>query len=158
MNPLRIIAIPTQVAQDVRESSRSPFADHPAHTEVARGHGPCRHCLRNFRIGEEARILFTYDPFAPLGAPPLPGPVFVHRDPCERYSESAGPPPDLDELPLTLNAYAHPRKLLVQEYCRGAELGATAAGILEQREVDFIHVRDTEAGCYDFRIERAPSC
>ena len=26
--------------------------------------------------------------------------------------------------------------------------------VLSRHDVDYLHVRDTEAGCYDFRIER----
>ena len=155
MHPLRVIAIPTPVADEVRRSSRSPFADHPTHTEVAAGHGPCRHCLRTFHVGEERRILFTYDSFSPLGAPPLPGPVFIHEAPCARYSEDGGTPRDLDGRTLTLNAYGRPRKLLVQGECRGDELEDAAQRLFTRAAVDFIHVRDTEAGCYDFRLERA---
>ena len=155
MSQIRVVAMPTKVAEAVRATLKSPFAEHPAHTEIARGHGPCRHCLSTFRVGEEKRILFTYDPFAPLGAPPLPGPVFVHQQSCERHPEDGGAPRDLDARPLTLNAYSHPRKLVSQEYCDGRDLEDVALEILERHDVDFIHVRDTDAGCYDFRIERA---
>ena len=158
MVQMRVLAMPTKVVEAVRASSKSPFAEHPAHTEIARGYGPCRHCLRTFRVGEERRVLFTYDPFAPLDAPPLPGPVFVHLQPCERYPEDSGAPTDLEAHGLTLNAYGHPRRLVIQEYCSGGDLEEVALAIFGQDDVDFIHVRDTDAGCYDFRIERAPSC
>lgn len=158
MSAFRVIAIPTKTAQAVRETLASPFAEHPVHREVARGHGPCRHCLQNFRIGEENRLLLTYDPFAPLGAPPLPGPVFIHDVPCERYAEDAGVPGNLSDQSLTLNAYGHPRELVAREYCLGSELEAIAGRILDRSDVDFIHVRDTDAGCYDFRLERFASC
>lgn len=155
MPDYRVIAIPTDVAGSVRATLASPGYGHPAHTEVARGHGPCRHCLRTFRVGEEKRILFTYDAFAGHEPLPLPGPVFVHADACERHPEDGGFPAELRARPLTFNAYARGRRLAATEYVHGDDVDATIARLLSRRDVDYIHVRDTQAGCYDFRIERA---
>src|SRR5512132_1092925 len=91
----RVAAIPTKVADLVRSSMRSPGYGHPAHAELATGYGPCRHCLRDFQVGKERRILFTYDPFHGIEPLPLPGPIFIHEEPCERFSEDAGFPADL---------------------------------------------------------------
>jgi hypothetical protein len=48
-----VIAMPTRVAELVRETKRAPGYGHPAHLELASGYGPCRHCLRTFQIGQE---------------------------------------------------------------------------------------------------------
>src|SRR5690606_36042809 len=111
MPDYRVIAIPTAVADSVRTTLVSPRYGHPAHVEVARGHGPCRHCLRTFRVGEEKRILFTLDAFAGLEPLPLPGPVYVHAEPCERYPENGGFPADLRTHDFTFNAYSRGRVL-----------------------------------------------
>jgi hypothetical protein len=150
----RIVAIPESVAESVRATRKSPFARHPTHTEVARGHGPCRLCLRTFRVGLERRILFTYDPFADIESLPLPGPVFIHEAPCSRYREDGGFPDELRSHGLTLNAYQRPRILRAQEYVTNGEVEFVVARLWERPDIDYIHVRDTEAGCYDFRIER----
>jgi hypothetical protein len=134
----------------------SPFAEHPAHVELARGYGPCRHCLRTFRVGEENRILFTYDPFSELESEPLPGPVFIHEHNCELYPVDGAFPEDLRSHPLTLNAYSRGRKLLAQEHATDRDLDAKIERLLARPEIDYIHVRDTEAGCYDLRVERGP--
>ncbi len=84
MPSFRVVAIPTEVATTVRTTQLSPFSRHPVHTELARGHGPCRHCLRSFVVGAENRMLFTLDPFAGYETLPLPGPVFVHEAECAR--------------------------------------------------------------------------
>lgn len=154
--PFRTIAIPTATADAVRTTRISPGYGHPAHAEVAGGYGPCRHCLRTFRVGEEKRVLFTLDPFAGVEALPLPGPVFIHEERCERYPEDAGFPDDLRPHALTLNAYARGRKLQAQEYVTDGNVEAAIEPLLARPEVDYIHVRDTEAGCYDLRIERVP--
>jgi hypothetical protein len=155
MNPCRVIAIPTPTTESVRATLKAPRYGHPAHTEVATGYGPCRHCLRAFHIGVEQRILFTYDPFDGLETLPLPGPIFVHAEACERYPEDAGFPKDLRAHPLTLNGYGRGRRLHAQEYVEGEQLDATVDRLFEDLDVSYIHVRDTNAGCYDLRLERA---
>jgi len=150
----KVIALPTDVAQLVRETMRSPGYGHPASDEVARGYGPCRHCLRTFEVGYDRRILFTYDPFSDNESLPLPGPIFIHSDVCSRYPEDAGFPDDLHAHALTLNAYARGRKLVEQAYVKDGEVEDTITRLLTRSDVDYIHVRDTQAGCYDLRIER----
>lgn len=153
-NGYRVIALPSATAEQVRETRRSPGYGHPAHAEVAQGYGPCRHCLRTFRVGEERRLLFTLDPFAGLEPYPLPGPVFIHEEPCERYPEDAGFPPDLTAHPLTLEGFAHGRLPVAQERVEPGEVASAIERLLANRQIDYVHVRDTGAGCYDLRIER----
>jgi hypothetical protein len=150
----RVTAIPTKVADLVRSTMRSPGYGHPAHAEVASGYGPCRHCLRDFQVGKERRILFTYDPFHGIELLPLPGPIFIHAEPCERFRNDAGFPQDLRSHRLTLVAYGAGRRLVTEEHVENGEVESLIARLLEQSEVKYLHVRDTEAGCYDFRIER----
>jgi hypothetical protein len=59
----RVVAIEDAVASEVRNTGRSPRYGRAAHVELASGYGPCRLCLRAFRVGEERRTLFTFDPF-----------------------------------------------------------------------------------------------
>ncbi len=150
----RIIAIPAAVAEEVRACLASPGYGHPAHAEIASGYGPCRQCLRTFRVGEERRILFTYDPFVANEELPLPGPVFIHEQSCESYTVDAGFPDDLRTHALTLNGYARGRELLAQEYVTDHDVEEVIVRLFDRSEIDYIHVRDTEAGCYDLRVER----
>jgi hypothetical protein len=154
MQPYRVVAVEDQIAAAVRKTLRSPGYGHPAHIEVATGHGPCRQCLKSFVVGNERRILFTYDSFHGSEDLPLPGPVFIHERECERYPEDGGFPSDMLSHPLTLNAYAPGRRLLAQRYVSNGVVESEIRGLLEDRDVSYIHVRDTQAGCYDFRIER----
>lgn len=151
----RTIAIPTSVANAVRATRVSPGYGHPAYADIAAGYGPCRHCLRMFRVGEERRILFTYDPFEDLDEAPLPGPVFVHESPCDRYPPDAGVPEELKAHPLTLDAYGQHRSLVMEVRVEGPDIDQHIERLFGHREVEYIHVRDTSAGCYDFRVERA---
>ncbi len=153
MSLYQVIAIPENLAQKVRTTLKAPGYGHPAHVEVAAGYGPCRLCLKKFREGEEDRILFTYDPFRGLDSYPSPGPVFIHRDNCPAYAEE-GFPAELRDLPLTLEAYGPDRWIVARERVADGEVDAAIARLLAREEVGYIHVRNTEAGCYIARVER----
>lgn len=155
MQAYRVVAVHDRVADTVRKTLRSPGYGHPAHAEVATGYGPCRQCLRTFAVGKERRILFTYDAFYGKEDLPLPGPVFIHEHHCERYPESGGFPVDMTSHRVTLNAYARGRRLIAQKYVSNGEVEPRLQQLLQDRDVAYIHVRDTDAGCYDFCIERA---
>jgi Protein of unknown function (DUF1203) len=157
MQPFRVVAIPDDIAETVRTTRLAPMYGHPVHAEVARGYGPCRLCLRAFVVGTDRRLLFTYDCFHRREDLPLPGPVFIHESSCERYPENGGFPADARRHALTLNAYGRGRRLIAQEYVRDGSVEPAIARLFETREVEYIHVRDTDAGCFDFTIERDPS-
>lgn len=154
MRPYRIQGIPESLAAGARESMRSPQYGHPAHAEVAGGYGPCRLCLRTFEVGAEERLLFTYQPFTDPDALPAPGPVFIHRDPCERY---AGPslPESLRPLPLVLEGYGTAGALRVQQRIGDSTFETVLEDVLAREDVMYAHLRNAEAGCFVARIDRA---
>ena len=84
----------------------------------------------------------------------MPGPIFIHEESCERFGGDAGFPEDLRSHRLTLAAYSVGRRLITEEHVENGEVEPPIARLLEEDEVKYLHVRDTEAGCYDFRIER----
>ena len=155
MPAYRVIALEQETARKVRELRRSPGYGHPVHSEIATGYGPCRLCLRDFQIGIDRRLLFTCDPFFRLEQYPLPGPVFIHEAECDRHPEEAGFPADLLTHRLTLTAYARGRHFRAEERVEGNDgVESVVSRLLSRPDVDYLHVRDTDAGCYDFRIER----
>jgi Protein of unknown function (DUF1203) len=157
MLPIRVIAIATGIAEKVRSTGKDPHYQHPAHTTIAGEGAPCRHCLQMIVAGKEKATLFTYDAFEGLETLPLPGPVYIHTEACERYAENAGFPPALRHSPRTLAAYARGRHLVATEYVDSGNVDAGVEKLLARPDVDYIHVRSTMAGCYTFRIERADS-
>lgn len=154
MSSFRVVAIPTEVAEGVRATGKAPGYGFPVHKEVAAGRAPCRHCLRLIRVQEEELLLFTYDPFHELGEPPLPGPVYIHAEKCERKAEQAGFPEEYRGRLLTLAAYGDDRRLLVERRLSGAGEEEVAEELFADSAVKYVHVRSTEAGCYLFRLER----
>ena len=156
MTKYRVVALSKEVTDLVRTTRKAPGYGHPAFSEVASVYGPCRECLRTFHIGQENRILFTYDPFAGIEKTPLPGPVFIHEESCERYPESAGYPSDLAGHAAVFNAYSKGQKLVGRVLLSAQDDKPSALEALFLRtEVDYVEVRDGEAGCFDFRAERA---
>ncbi len=155
MLPIRIVAIPTEVAEAVRATLRAPVYGFPAHAEVTTDDAPCRHCLRTFAVGQDRRILFTYDRFAGVESLPQPGPVYIHADACPRYSEDAGFPEQLLGSPRTVEAYARGRCLLAQEYVADGKFEPVIEKLFAISGVDYLLVNSTTAGCFTFRIARA---
>ena len=153
MIPNRVVAIPEKIAEQARATLKSPQYGHPAHVEVARSYGPCRSCLQTFHEGRDQRILFTYNPFEGLDKYPLPGPIFIHREACQRYEEPVFPT-GLSRLPLTLEGYGRGRWLVMSERVLNDEIDAVVNRLFAHPVVEYIHVRNAEAGCFIARIER----
>jgi hypothetical protein len=154
MIPIRVIAISTDIAESVRKTMKDPHYGFPAHTEIATGSAPCRHCLRMISPGERW-TLFTHDAFEGIETLPLPGPVYMHGEACERYPEDGGFPVELRNSPRTLSAYARGAQLLAQEFVEDSNVDMGIQKLFARTDTEYIQVRSTTAGCYTFRVERA---
>jgi hypothetical protein len=150
----RVSPIDSALAEKVRSTLKSPQYGHPAHMERAAGYGPCRACLKQFRAGEEDRILFTYNPFDSLDSYPSPGPIFIHAESCPSYDAPGSFPEELRSLPLTLEAYGADRWIIGRERPSASEIESCVERLLQTSGVHYIHVRNTEAGCFIATIER----
>jgi GrpB-like predicted nucleotidyltransferase (UPF0157 family) len=154
MHNIRIVAIETEIAEQVRATRKAPVYGFPAYLEVAEDSAPCRHCLRTI-TPKDRRILFTYDRFTGKESRPQPGPVYIHADGCPRYPENAGFPEELRSSPRTVEAYARGRKLKAQEYVSDGRFEPIIEKLFADRDVDYLQINSTTAGCFTFRIERA---
>jgi hypothetical protein len=146
MSQFRLQGISEALAAQVRSSMRSPQYGHPAHRELAQGYGPCRVCLCTFAVGEEERILFTYQPFHDPDSVPAPGPVFIHAGDCPRY-DAAELPPDFRALPLVFEAYRAGGELVARERVGARNPDEVLAALL-CNGADYVHIRNAEAGCF----------
>jgi hypothetical protein len=158
MTEIRVIALPTETVKRVLETKSSPGYGHPAYTELAKGYGPCRHCLKTFRVGEELRTLFTCNPFSTVASLPAPGPVFIHTDGCERYDETAGYPRQMLHFPAIMDGYDSEQHLIMRRTASGGNHELVLREMFEDVAVRYVLVRDHEAGCFDFRVERMEVC
>ena len=154
MHNLRVVAIDTAIAEQVRATLKAPVYGFPAHVEQAEDAAPCRHCLQLIPK-QQRRILFTYNRFTGKESFPQPGPVYIHAEHCPRYPENNGFPEELRSSPRTLEAYAPGRKLKAQAYVADGRFEPAIHKLFADPEVDYIQVNSTTAGCFTFRIERA---
>ena len=154
MSELKMIAIASELAEKVRASRLSPGYAHPVTAKVATGHGPCRHCLRPFAVGQDVRLLFTLNPFEGVAQIPLPGPVFIHEEQCERYVEEKGYPPELLRFGAVLDGYDRNQLVRRRETVTDGSQETTIEKMMQDPLVRYVMVRDGSAGCYDFRVER----
>lgn len=152
--PYKVIAIPDSIASEVRQTHKSPHYGHPAHTELATGYGPCRSCLNVFDEHQENRILFTYQPFDGLASLPLPAPIFIHQQDCTRYEEQNGFPSALQAIPMLLECFGKDAWLVMREALNYESVDSAIERLLCNPIIDYIHLRNAEAGCFIARIER----
>lgn len=155
MNSFKAVAIPTEMAEAVRSTMKSPKYGFPAHREVAAGRAPCRHCLELVKLNQEEVILFTMDAFHGLDVPPSPGPVYIHAEECNRYEDAGTIPQTYRGRLLTLEAFGADRKLLAEVRATDSQEENIANELLLNPGVEYVNVRSTEAGCFLFRLERA---
>jgi uncharacterized protein DUF1203 len=154
VQPFQFVPIPDRISRQVRESLKSPQYGHPAHVEIATGYGPCRSCLRTFVEGQEKRILFTYNPFDGIESYPSPGPIFIHEQPCAPFAPDNEFDPALRKIPLVLEGFGHNRSLIAEERFADGKMEERVETIFSNPGVNYIHLRNGEAGCFIARIER----
>ena len=150
--PFRIVPIGAEVASRARREHRSPQYGHPATVELATGYGPCRQCLRTFRVGEEARLLFTYDPVPHGRGLPQPGPIFIHEAACAAFAGD-GVPADLRGLPLFLEGFGRGTWQVRRQPADAGSIEADIAAMLRDRTIELLQIRNAEAGCFIARVE-----
>ena len=149
----KIIPISSEIARSVRENMKSPQYGHPAFADVAKGYGPCRVCLKTFNKGAEERILFTYNSFENLSNLPLPSPIYIHKNECKSFDENAFPP-DLIDLPLLFEGYGVAGELVKREVVNKENIEHQIADIFALEDINYINIRNAEAGCFVARIDR----
>ena len=87
---------------------------------------------------------------------PAPGPVFIHREPCEGHT-GAGFPPMLRPLPLVVEAYGEAGAILTQQRLAGRAPEEALEHVFADGGVRYVHLRNAEAGCFIARVDRAES-
>ncbi len=109
--------------------------------------------FETFNQGAEERVLFTYNAFENLSNLPLPSPVYIHKNECEPFDENTFPP-DLIDLPLLFEGYGAESSLVKREAINKQETENQIAEIFALPDVNYINIRNAEAGCFVARIDR----
>jgi hypothetical protein len=148
----RIVALPTNVAEAARKAVAENRPDHRVVTVDSPHGAPCRHCLRWAEPGERV-ILFPYhavrsgQPYSEMG------PIFVHAEPCNRYSAEKEYPSQFRDGRV-FRAYNSKDDLINAVLPNGDEPEAVIEKLLNNPETAFVHARSATHGCYTFRVER----
>ena len=148
----RIVPLPTEVAEEARQVTASRAADHAVIKVDSPTGYPCRHCLRWAQPGERV-ILFPYASI-PAGHPYSEiGPIFVHAEPCKRYSATREYPADFCNG-RAFRAYDADYNMIDAVVANGIEPEAVIQKLFENSETKFVQARSVTRGCYTFGVER----
>ena len=147
----RIVPLRTEVADAAREAAATGAADHALVTADSPNGYPCRHCLKWASPGEQM-ILFTY---AAVESGPYQerGPIFVHAEPCSRYSATDRYPAEFRNGRV-IRAYDVRKRIIDARVVNGEGPEAAIDDLLQNAHAAFLHVRSVGYGCYTMGVER----
>jgi Protein of unknown function (DUF1203) len=148
----RIVALSTTVAEAARAVAIQKQRDHRVMTVESPNSAPCRHCLKWAKPGERV-ILFPYDAIAPGRPYSERGPIFIHADPCARYT--AEKYPDEFRQGRVFRAYNKADDLIDAQLPNGEPPELAIEKLLRNPDTAFVHARSISHGCYTFRVERS---
>ncbi len=83
----RVVPLASEVAEKARRLAQTDAPDHAIVEADSPAAYPCRHCLQWAAPGDRV-VLFPYASIAPGRPYAESGPIFVHAEPCPRYSET----------------------------------------------------------------------
>jgi hypothetical protein len=159
MTQFKIVPISKAQAAEIRLTRRDNFG-HQVIEQVATGKGPCRVSLKPFAKGVDKRLLLSHTPFTIDNAFNQPGPVFIHSQEVEEYADVHRFPPEIkadkDSFPLTLIGYSNDQRMVFTQLVGDDDVDELISAVLSSHsEIDYLHARNAEAGCYICKIERA---
>lgn len=154
----KVIPIAKELVDSVRLNMKDDFgqlAEGYVAGEVS--YGPCRSCLKQFKPGEK-RILFSYAPLPSKTPYNETGPIYIHLDHCEHYSDNDHFPQEIKagriHIPLSLRSYNIERRMIDSEMVSNREVEMVIASLFQNPETEVIQVRNAEAGCFIANITR----
>ncbi len=148
----QIVPLATEVAEAARRAAAAGAPDHVVVIADSPNGFPCRHCLRWARPGQRV-ILFPYAAIPPDHPYSESGPIFVHAEPCERYSATHVYPSGFRNGRV-FRAYNANYDMIDAEVANGSEPEAVVEKLLQNPETAFVHARSVTHGCYTFGVER----
>jgi hypothetical protein len=116
--------------------------------------------LKPFHPGVDRRILLSHSPFEIANAFNQPGPIFVNSANVDEYSDVRRFPPEIkadkEHFPLTLIGYNASQQMVFSELVGDQDVDEMIIRIFgEEPEVEYLHARNAQAGCFVCKIERA---
>jgi hypothetical protein len=151
---LRVRGIPTEHVEANRQGA--PDANgQPALVRIAEGvANPCRHCLGLIAEGDE-KLVLAYRPFDDLQPYAETGPIFLHRDRCERYDAAHLPAWFAFLEPAIIRGYGedHWIRYDTGDVVAGAALDESCRAILADPTIAYVHIR-SKYNCFQCQVDR----
>ena len=151
---LQVRGISSTEVTRLREGGKDSNGQAPVVEVAGGGRNPCRHCLGFVEEGQDMLIL-GYRPFTDLQPYAETGPIFLHKDSCERYEDTVLP--DWFEFldPAIIRGYSenHWIRYETAEVVSGGELSDTCEKILTDPAVAYVHIR-SKLNCFQVQVER----
>ena len=156
MTSYRAYPISTQLAAQVRASLRGPFGQPAEEWVSGEGRLPCRHCLGEVPVGRKA-LLLSYGPFSGDGPYAERGPVFLCADDCQPFAAIVAMPEIVVGRLVNIRAYDRGEAMLYRhsQVAAGGEAAMIVQRLLEDLEVDKVHIRTARNGCFLCAVERS---
>jgi hypothetical protein len=115
---------------------------------------PCRVSLQDAEIGEEMLLL----PFAhhPVDSPyQASGPIYVRKNAPAVSWPVNQIPPMLPHRLLSVRAYSAEGMMLESNVTEGRTITETLRKCFQNPSVDYVHIHNAKAGCYNCLVRRA---
>ena len=158
MKKFRIVPLSKEYAATIRAAKKDDFGNDLT-AQLATGKGPCRVSLQPFVPGKDRRLLLSHSPFSIDNAFNQPGPVFIHQNEVEPYSDIHRFPPEIKadkkSFPLTLMGYNKDQNMIYTRIVGDDDADVLIIAIFEEHPaVDYLHARNSQACCFICKIER----
>jgi len=158
MKKFKIVPLSAAFVSQIRKTNIDNFGN-PVYEQLATGKGPCRISLKPFNVGQDIRLVFAYSPFSENNAFNQSGPVFIHKNEVEEYSDIYNFPKEIkadkENFPLSLIGYSKEQKMIFTKLVGDHDIDLLIAEIFETKsDVEYLHARNSEACCFICKIER----
>lgn len=158
MKKFRVVPLSKEFANKIRETKIDNFGNQ-IYEQLATGKGPCRVALKPFKAGEDTRLVFAYSPFSENNAFNQSGPIFIHKNEVEQYSDTYNFPPEIkadkENFPLTLIGYNKEQKMIFTKLVGNHDIDLLIPEIFEKEtNIEYLHTKNSKACCYICKIER----
>ena len=158
MKNFKIVPVTEEYAAKIRQSGKDKFG-HDVIEQIATGLGPCRVSLKPFVRGQDVRLLISHSPFDIDNAFNQPGPVFINKENVAAYNDIYRFPPEIkankESFPLSLIGYNKDQMMVFTQLVGDNDVDELISKIFDEHaEVEYLHARNAEAGCFICKIER----
>ncbi|HEY2773195.1 MAG TPA: DUF1203 domain-containing protein [Candidatus Binatia bacterium] len=152
---LRIQGIATEEAARLRSGGADANGQPPLVRTAEGLANPCRHCIDLIAEGDE-KLVLSYRPFDSVQPYAESGPIFLHKNGCDRYDSDRFPYWFEFLEPAIVRGYddADWIRYDTGHVVTGPAIAPTCEQILADPTIAYVHVR-SKYNCFQCRVDRA---